>query len=136
MAQADRHSGKNVFLEYTPDGGSAIALDVDYRSLEWNQELNEIDGTAGDDDWEFFLDSFKRGTVNITILAGVSTTYLIPGSFGVLIYGPEGDTATNRKVTLPVKLLTANEKTGYADVTTLDLSFRVTADPTVGTFSA
>jgi hypothetical protein len=136
MAQADRHSGKDVFLEYTPDGGSAIDLDVDYRSVEWAQELNEIDGTAGDDDWEYFLDSFKRGTFDISILAGVSTTYLIPGSFGVLIYGPRGNGASARKVTLPVKLLTATETAGYADVVTLDLSFRVTDDPTIGTFSA
>lgn len=135
MAQADRHSGKTVFLEYTPDGGSAIDLDVDYRSLEWAQELNAIDATAGDDDWEYFLDSFKRGTVNITILAGVTATYLIPGSFGSLVYGPKGNTSTNRKVTLPVKLMTATETQGYADVAALDLSFRVTGDPVVSTFA-
>jgi hypothetical protein len=136
MAAADRHSGKSVHLSYTPDGGAAIDLDADYRAFEWNQELNEIDATAGDDDWEYFLSSFKRGTVLITILAGVTATYLVPDSFGVLIYGPEGSTATNRRVTLPVKLMKANEKTGYADVTTLDLEFRVTGDPTIDAFSA
>jgi hypothetical protein len=136
MAAADRHSGKAVHLSYTPNGGSAIDLDADYRSLDWNQELNEIDATAGDDDWEYFLDSFKRGTFAITILAGVTTTYLVPGSFGSLIYGPEGSTAGLRQVTLPVKLMKANEKAGYADVITLDLEFRVTGDVTVGTFSA
>ena len=136
MAAADRHSGKDVFLEYTPTAGSAIDLDVDYRSLEWAQQLNEIDATAGDDDWEYMLDSFKRGTFNITILAGVTTTYLTPGSSGTLIYGPEGNTNGLRKITLPVKLMDAKESTGYADVTSLDLSFRVTGNITVATFSA
>lgn len=136
MAAADRHSGKDVFLEYTPNGGSAIDLDVDYRTFAYNQSMNQIDATGGDDDWEYFLDSFKRGAVNVSIMAGVTTTYLVPGSFGSLIYGPEGNGAGARKVTIPVKLMEANEKTGYADVTTLDLSFRQTAAETIGTFSA
>jgi hypothetical protein len=134
MAAADRHSGKNVYLSYTPDGGAAIDLDVDYRNFTYSQELNEIDGTAGDDDWEYMLDSFKRGEITISILAGVAATYLTPGSFGVLVYGPQGNAATEREVEIPVKLMNVEETAGYADVVTLDLTFRQTGDATVGTF--
>ena len=50
MAQADRHSGKEIFLSYTPTAGSEIILAADYRNFTYSQSLNEIDGTAGDDD--------------------------------------------------------------------------------------
>lgn len=135
MAAADRHSGKNVHISYTPDGGSAIDLDVDYRSFTYSQELNEIDGTAGADDWEYMLDSFKRGEITVSIAAGVAATYLIPGSFGVLTYGPQGNGSTERKVEIPVKLMTAEETAGYADIVTLDLTFRQTDDATIGAFT-
>lgn len=134
MAQADRHSGKGVHLAYTPDGGSAIDLDVDYRNFSWSQSLNEIDATAGDDDWEYFVNSFSRGEVTISILAGASSTYLVPGSFGSLVYGPKGSASTNREVTLPVKLMSVDEVQGYADVATLDLTFRQTGAAAVDTF--
>jgi hypothetical protein len=134
MAAADRHSGKNVHLSYTPNGGSAIDLDVDYRSFTYSQELNEIDGTAGADNWEYMLDSFTRGEVTISILAGVAATYLVPGSFGVLTYGPKGNTATYREVEIPVKLMNVEETAGYADVVTIDLTFRQTGAATIGTF--
>jgi hypothetical protein len=136
MAAADRHSGKEVFLSYTPTAGSEIVLDTDYRNFTYSQELNEIDGTAGDDDWEYMLDSFKRGEATVSILAGLSTAYLNPGSVGNLIYGPKGSTAGLRKVTIPVKLMNVEETAGYADVVTLDLTFRQTGDATVGTWSA
>lgn len=136
MAQSDRHSGKSVHLSYTPTAGSAIDLDADYRNFSYNQSLNEIDATGGSDDWEYFLDSFKRGEVTISIMAGLTAAYLVPGSAGVLVYGPKGNTNGLRSVSIPVKLMSADESQGYADVATLDLTFRQTGVATIGTFSA
>jgi hypothetical protein len=137
MAQADRGSGKDLHLSYTPLSGSAIDLDVDYRSFSYEQSLNEIDATAGDDDWEYMLDSFKRGNIPITVLAGnEDVDDIVVGQTGSLIVGRRGSTNGMRKVTIPVKVMSINEGSEYADVQTLDITFRQTGNAVVATFSA
>lgn len=137
MSQATRASGKEAFISYTPTAGSAIVLDTDYRSFNKNRTMNEIDATAGDDDWQYFVDSFKQGEITVTVLAGdEDVDDIVEGQTGSLIYGRRGNTNGLRKETIPVKVMSINEGSNYADVQTLDITFRQTGNAVVATFSA
>ena len=137
MSQATRASGKEAFISFTPTAGSEIILDTDYRSFNKNRTLNEIDATAGDDDWQYFVDSFKQGEITVTVLAGdEDVDDIIEGQTGSLIYGRRGNGNGARKETIPVKVMGVSEGSAYADVQTLDITFRQTDNATIGTFSA
>jgi hypothetical protein len=136
MAQADRATGKEAFIEFTPTAGSAIVLDTDYRDLNINRSLNEVDATAGDDDWQYMVDSFKNGEITLTVLAG-DEDYddIVIGQTGTLVYGRRGNAASARKESIPVKVMSVSEASSYADVQALDITFRQTGDATIGTFT-
>ena len=67
----------------------------------------------------------KLAALNVTLppVSGPFGAYVPVKRVGNLIYGPKGNTAGLRKVTVPVKLMTAEETAGYADIVTLDLTY-------------
>jgi hypothetical protein len=136
MAQADRATGKEIFLSWTPTAGTEIILDTDYRSFTKNRTMNEVDLTAGDDDFEYMGDSFTRGEITVTVLAGDDDVDdITEGQTGSLIYGRRGNGSTMRKETIPAKVLSIEEASEYAGAQSLDITFRQTATATIGTFT-
>jgi hypothetical protein len=135
-----RYTGRNMFIEWTPDGGSAIRLDGDYRTVTLSEEIDSIDATAGADTFKKFIPGLQEVTVDLEMLdndAHASTFYaaIEPGDVGTLVLGPHGNETGKIKFTIPAMVESREREYPYDDVVTLKVTFKGTGPVTTGTFS-
>lgn len=135
-----RYTGRNMFIEWTPDGGSPIRLDGDYRTVTLSEEIDSIDATAGADTFKKFIPGLQEVKVDLEMLdndANASTFYaaIEPGDVGTLVLGPQGNGAGKIKLTIPAMVESREREYPYDDVVTLKITFRGTGPVTTGTFT-
>ncbi len=99
MAFADRMIGADLNIQWHSAGGT-VTLHGDYRSCEYNREMETVDGSAGGDGARAAKATLKKfgATVEVcyTGTAGSATmTRLALGASGTLIVSPQG-TATGK----------------------------------------
>lgn len=133
-----RYSGKDLVIIWTPDGGSAVNLEGDFRTLTVSQEVDTIDASAGNDTFRTYLAGLKDGTVSLEVLdndanAASFRSALAPGTTGTLEWRPQG-TGTG-KVTFSAPALVSSFETEYpySEMVNISVEFQLTGAVTEST---
>jgi|GEM_PF-5976348 len=134
-----RYTGRNMFIEWTPNGGSPIRLDGDYRTVTLSEEIDSIDATAGADTFKRFIPGLQEVTVDLEMLdndANAAAFYeaIKPGDVGTLVLGPQGNGTGKIKFTIPAMVESREREYPYDDVVTLKVTFKGTGPVVTETF--
>lgn len=92
------YSGTALALTF---GGTT--LNADYRTCDWNEEVNTVSTTAGNDTDETHLTLTYKGNATVKLLAQTGGTIahsIQRGDTGSLVLGPEGSTTGDPRKTV------------------------------------
>lgn len=92
MAYADRFTGTDLVIEFTPEGGSLTTISGDYTMFSMDRKMDTVDVTAGNEIDRSFLTTQRSLDWNLSIFAGSDTllTILKEGTKGLLTVYPKG----------------------------------------------
>lgn len=92
MAYADRFTGTDLVIEFTPEGGSLTTISGDYTMFSMDRKMDTVDVTAGNEIDRSFLTTQRSLDWNLSIFAGSDTllTILKEGAKGLLAVYPKG----------------------------------------------
>lgn len=98
------YHGKDLSISWVYSGGT-VALNTDYRSVDYTPSVELYDQTAGADTNKTYISGTKDGVANFMGLDQAGGTALITalseGNGGTLIVAPEGTAVGKQKITLP-----------------------------------
>jgi hypothetical protein len=129
MAIANRYTGKDLYAEFICPAGT-IALSGDQRSLSVDREVDLVDISAADEGDKSYLATLKDGSAEVEVLdqGGTAATDLeaaMPeGTFGTLIYAPQGTASTKPKRGFAAFVNSVGVEYPYADVVVYRVSFQ------------
>ena len=130
-------TGQNLYAQWTTSAAT-VTLSGDKRSVSWNPSGGLVDATAGSDPFKSYLSTVKDTTVSWGALlqSGFVATEdaLRENTFGTLVVGPEGTTATKRKYTLPAFSGGAKMQFPYDNTCEMACDFQGSGTATYGTF--
>lgn len=94
MAYADRYTGRDVVIEWTPSGGTLTTFHGDYTSFSLDRKSDTVDVTAGNQQSREFLTTLNSLDWSLSIFAGDETDFatLKEGTEGLLAVYPKGKT--------------------------------------------
>ena len=94
MAYADRYTGRDVVVEWTPSGGSLTTLHGDFTSFSLDRKADTVDVTAGNQRSREFLTTLDSLDWSLSIFAGTDAVLgtIIEGTSGLLTVYPKGKT--------------------------------------------
>lgn len=123
------YTGKNLYAQWTCAAG-AVSLEGDFRTFSLKPSIALVKGTAGSDADEVYLATVKDAQMS---WAGVAQTggtiledYLVEGTEGTLVIGPEGTVTGKRKWTIPAIALGGQIQIPYADIVEITCDFQKT----------
>ena len=97
-------TGQNAAISWVYSGGT-IALDTDYRSIQYTPSIEMFDQSAGADANKTYITGQKDGSVSYSGIfqsGGTAiTAALTEGTGGTLIWGEEGTAVGKPKHTMP-----------------------------------
>ena len=121
------YTGKDLAISWIYTGGT-IALEADYRALDYTPTVEMFDQSAGSDAAKTYVAGQVDGTINISALmqsgGTVLKTALKEGNGGTIIFGPEGTASGKEKVTIPAISQGAKTNIQYNSLTELTCSFQ------------
>lgn len=92
MAYADRFTGRDLVVEWTPDGGSLVTVTGDYTSFSLDRKADTVDVTAGSMQDRQFLTTLRSLDWSLSVFGGADTvwTNMQEGQAGLLAVYPKG----------------------------------------------
>jgi hypothetical protein len=134
-------SGSALYASWTwgTAAGGTIALEGDFRVLNYTPSVDLIDQTAGADGNKTYLSSVKDGQADWSSLMQTGATTLIgaltEGQTGTLTIGVEGTATGKPKMVLPSISQGASYKIVYNDAIEFAASWQQNGTRTDGTFA-
>ena len=116
--------------------GSTV-LSTDFRAFTVNEEVGEVDKSAGADTRRTYIETLRDGQITTSYLHDGGTTnwtFLAPGTEGTLIWGEAGTANGKAKHTQPAFVKSNNMDQPYDGLEIFNPVFRPTADRTDGTW--
>jgi len=92
MSAADRLTGSDLIVVFTPDGGSPLTITGDQTSFSHSRKLDTVDVTAGNEGERYFKDTIESLDFSLDIF-DANQSYqdeIIPRAFGVLTVYKQG----------------------------------------------
>ena len=92
MAAADRLTGRELVVRFTPDGGSVTTITGDQTSFSFDRQLDTVDVTAGNETERYFKDTIE-GLEWTLMIFDADQSYLadiLPRAQGLLEVMKEG----------------------------------------------
>jgi len=125
---ANEFAGSALYATWVWSGGTVI-LNTDFRNFNYAPTIDFIDSTAGADTARQRINSFKDGSLRVTILGKTNDgtavyTPLAEGTGGSVVWGPAGTASGSIKHTLPAISMGVTENVVYNDVVTYDVTFQ------------
>lgn len=95
MAYANRYTGRDLVVEFTPSGGSLVTLNGDFTSFSMDRKADTVDVTAGNQQSRQFLNTLDSLDWSLSIFGGDETTLaaILEGTNGLLTVYPQGKIA-------------------------------------------
>lgn len=92
MAYADRYTGRDLVVEWTPEGGSLITLNGDFTSFSLDRKADTVDVSAGNQTSREFLTTLNSLDWSLSIFGGdeAKLDMITEGSKGLLSVYPKG----------------------------------------------
>lgn len=92
MAYADRFTGRDLVVEWTPDGSSLVTVTGDYTSFSLDRKADTVDVTAGSMQDRQFLTTLRSLDWSLSVFGGQDTvwTNMQEGQAGLLAVYPKG----------------------------------------------
>lgn len=133
-----RFSGSALLIQWVHPGGT-ITLSGNQRTFTYSPTINNIDATAGNDEYTLRVNGVKDWGGNVSLLPPgdeyiAIENALVQGTFGTLIVGPQGTASGLRKYTLPAKSNGANVSFPYNDIVEMSNDFEACGTPTLATY--
>ena len=130
-----RYTGRTLEITWTPDGGSAVTLNTDFRSFQPSYEVDTIDASAGNDAHRQYLAGLKDGTVSLELLDDDANTAsfrsaLAVGTTGTLEWRPQGTGSGKPAFSAPAMVTSAEFDYPYDDVVTISVEFQLNDEVT------
>jgi hypothetical protein len=121
-----KYAGKNLYVSF-----AGTAIDGTFRTFEASKTQNQADATAGDDDYQNFVNTNRTISASMEVLVH---TYTDGGSAqlaaigdvgdqGTLLWGAEGSATGMPKGGFYATLITRTPSIPYDDVVTLSLEW-------------
>lgn len=130
-------TGANLVVNWVTTAGTT-SLSGDYRSLSWKPSISTVKSTAGSDADEVYLMTQKDKTIDyVGVMQTAGTAMedaLVEGTYGTLIFGPEGTATGKRKYTVPAYSLGPSFDWKYNDVVEISCSFQGSGAATRGAY--
>lgn len=117
MALADRYTGANLVLEFTPTGaGSATVISGDFTSFSMDRKTDTVDVSAANEVDRSFLPTLNSLDWSLSVFNGNEATLLLvkEGATGRLDVYPKGKSAGRPKRSFNVVV------TGYQEAYPFD----------------
>jgi len=97
MAYADRYTGRDLVVEWTPEGGSLTTLNGDFTSFSLNRKADTVDVSAGNQRSREFLTTLDSLDWSLSIFGGAEAALdtIVEGTKGLLSVYPKGKTSGN-----------------------------------------
>lgn len=92
MAYADRFTGRDLVVEWTPDGSSLVTVTGDYTSFSLDRKADTVDVTAGSMQDRQFLTTLRSLDWSLSVFGGTDSvwTNMQEGQAGLLAVYPKG----------------------------------------------
>jgi hypothetical protein len=120
------YTGKDLLLNWVHSGGT-VALNGDFRTVNWQPTTDMADATAGADTTRVRIATIKDATAAVQLLAQTGGTALLTllaaGTNGTLIIQPEGTATGKVKITFPSISAGAQYTFPYNDVVAISCNF-------------
>lgn len=119
-----RFTGKNLYVKF----GSTV-LSTHGRNFDVPHEQEQVDGTAGADDYRVFLNTVKNISASMEILmsSGAAGSAVIAalstGTEGTLEWAPEGTASGKPKWGFAARVANASQALPYDDVAMLSIEW-------------
>lgn len=128
-----RYSGRDLYVSF---GGTQLSP---IRSIEMNDEADDIDGTAAGDTRGFHIAGVIDGDWSVELMDDdtTNTTYnaVAPQTSGVLIVAPQGTATGKKKITYDTAVvLQRGRSIPYGDVSMITASGFLNSAPTLATY--
>ena len=130
-----RYAGTDLYVAWIYTGGT-VDLSADYRSLSTNEEVNDIDASAGDDTYVDHLPALADASAELEFLDTTGATgstqwvAIAPRTEGTLQWDPEG-TASGYSWSAAAYVQTRSREIPYDDVVSVSATFQLTAEPSM-----
>lgn len=131
MAFADRFTGKDVYVEFTPDGGSLGQISGDQTEVTIDNTTDTADATAGSETDRSYIPTLTSREVGLTSFFGAEATYanIKERTEGVLTVYPKGKTSGQPMRSYNVIVTAFNVSYPFDDVAQLEATFQVSGTP-------
>jgi len=120
------------------NAAGTTSLTGDYRTVSWKPSIGTVKATAGSDTNESYLTIQKDATLDYTGVMQTAGTALedalVEGTYGTLIFGPEGTATGKRKYTVPCYSLGPSFDWKYNDTVEINCSFQASGTFTRGVY--
>jgi len=129
--------GNAAYILWVTSTGTTT-ISTDFRQFTINDEVGEVDKSAGADTRRTYIKTLKDGSVNSTFLHDGGTLNwieLAPGKEGTLTWGEIGTANGAPKHTQPAFIRSANMDQPYDGLEIFSPIWRPTADRTDGTWA-
>ena len=128
-----RYSGRDLYVSF---GGTSLAP---IRSIDVNDEANEIDGSAAADTRGVYIAGLVSGDWSAELMDDDTNntvyTAVAPQTTGTLIVAPQGTATGKKKITYnDVVALKRGRTVPYGDMVVIAASGRLNSAPTLGTY--
>lgn len=92
MAYADRFTGRDLVIEWTPSGGSLGTVSGDYTNFSMDRKADTVDVTAGSTQDREFLTTLRSLDWSLSVFGGLDTVWvnMQEGQAGLLAVYPKG----------------------------------------------
>lgn len=111
MAYSDRLTGSDLKVNFTPDGGSLVAITGDQTVFNFSRKMDTVDVTAGNETARAYRATIESMDWGLTIFDADQSYQadLLPGTEGLLEIYKKGDDVTAGEPIISMNVLI----TGY-----------------------
>lgn len=94
MAYADRYTGRDLVVEWTPEAGALTTLNGDFTSFSLDRKADTVDVSAGNQTSREFLTTLESIDWSLSIFGGdeAKLATVLEGTRGLLSIYPKGKT--------------------------------------------
>ena len=138
MPVGSKYVATDPVFTWTAEGSTTVIDLAPYgRDFNLDESMDSADATGYGNNNRQYQPTIGDAGANATILLEdgyVIEDALTKGARGTLIWGPNGSTATNKKITIPVFVSNRSRHWPYDDVATMDAEWQPTGDLTEGVY--
>ena len=128
MSQDGRYAGLDLWLAWYPNSGGAYIVSGDFRSFSYEQSTDDIDASAGNDEYRYHLPSLKDHTASLEVLDSGGTTHtsygMSNGESGTLYWGPKGSASGSPLHGIECYISSLSTEYPYDDVVSISVEFQ------------